>query len=139
MNQGQTEAGAGLVGEALEEFRRLGLRVGEAQGARLRGRSRRAPGCERRLGLFSEAEGHARGALQLALELGDRMSSVFAAAELASAAAARGETALAGRVWGAIESEEAIAPIGQWPSAGGPDFDRARQEGALLSLAEAKG
>ena len=184
VNQGQTEAGAGLVGEALDEFRRLGLRVGEAQGlgyaavvAVRRGELTDAAelfvqsaaiarevdwpwwelhqlsslaDCERRLGLFSEAEGHARGALQLALELGDRMSSVFAAAELASAAAARGETALAGRVWGAIESEEANAPIGQWPGereayellvriAGGPDFDRARQEGALLSLAEAAG
>ncbi len=68
---------------------------------------------ERRLGLFAEAEGHASRALRLALGLGDRMSSVFAGAELASAAAARGDSTLAGRLWGAIESEEAIAPIGQ--------------------------
>ena len=105
---------------------------------------------ERRRGLFTEAEGHASRALRLALDLGDRMSMVFASAELASAAAARGDAALAGRLWGAIESEEATAPIGQWPSyrdeyesliraADGPEFERARQEGALLSLAEAAG
>ena len=184
VNLGQIEAGATLVGEVLDDFRRLGLRVGELQAigylgwiAARRGEPAAAAelfaqsaaiarevdwpwwelnqlsnlaDSERRLGLFAEAEGHARGALQLALELGDRMGSVFAAAELASAAAGRQDATLAGRLWGAIESEEAIAPIGQWPGeretyeslvriAGGPDFDRARQEGTLLSLAEAAG
>jgi hypothetical protein len=82
--------------------------------------------------------------------LGDRLGLVFAAAGLASAAAACGDAVLAGRVWGAIESEEERGPIGQWPGhrdaymalirvADGPEFERARQEGTLLTLAEAAG
>ena len=51
----------------------------------------------------------------LALGISDRMVSVFTAAELASTAAAAGDAEAAGRLWGAIESEEATGPIGQWP------------------------
>ena len=78
------------------------------------------------------------------------MATVFSTAELASTAAAQGEAATAGRMWGAIESEEAFAPIGQWSRhregyeqlvfrAAGAVFDEAREEGKLLSLAEAAG
>lgn len=76
------------------------------------------------------------------------MSAVFAAAELACAAVAQDNATLAGRLWGAIESEEANAPIGQWAkeresyeslilSTTGPQFEQARQQGTLLSLSEA--
>jgi hypothetical protein len=105
---------------------------------------------ERRRGNLEAAVEHGREALTIALDIGDRMISVFAAAELASAAAAVGDADAAGRLWGAIESEEASGPIGQWPGyraqyeelrlpASGPEFERARDEGHLLSLAEAAG
>jgi hypothetical protein len=105
---------------------------------------------ERLLGNLEAAEQHSRDALALALDIGDRMGSVFAAAELASTAAARGDAEAAARLWGAIESEEAEGSIGQWLehratyerlvfSAAGPKCDQARAEGRLLSLAEAAG
>jgi hypothetical protein len=72
------------------------------------------------------------------------------AAELASTAAAAGDVEVAARLWGAIEREEAAAPIGQWPgyraeyeclvfSAAGSTFEEARAEGRLLALGEAAG
>ena len=93
---------------------------------------------------------HGREALALALGISDRMTSVFAAAELASTAAAAGDAVTAARLWGAIESEEAAGPIGQWLgyraeyerlvlTAAGPEFEQARAEGRLLSLREAGG
>lgn len=105
---------------------------------------------ERRRGRLPAAEDYARRSLALAIGIGDRMATVFSTAELASTAALRGEVAAAGRLWGAIESEEASAPVGQWARyrdeyeqlvlrAAGPVFDEAREEGKLLSLAEATG
>jgi predicted ATPase/class 3 adenylate cyclase len=102
--------------------------------------------CKR--GRFEEAMGHARRSLELAVELGDRMSAVFAAAELAGAAAAHGDATLAGRLWGAIEREEGLGPIGQWPPQrddyrarlaplAGAELERAVEEGRLLTLREA--
>jgi len=70
---------------------------------------------ERLRGNLEAAARHVRDALGLALGIGDRMVSVFAAAELASTAAAAGDAEAAARLWGAIESEEAAGPIGQWP------------------------
>ncbi len=181
-NQGEGEAAAASIEESLEEFRRLGLRVGEAQAlgylgvvAARRGELASAAelfaqsamiarevdwpwweifqhmslaDCERQRGRFAKAQTHANSALQLALDIGDRMSAVFAAAELACAAVAQDNATLAGRLWGAIESEEANAPIGQWAkeresyaslilSTTGPQFEQARQQGTLLSLSEA--
>ncbi len=105
---------------------------------------------ERRRGRLQAAEDYARRSLALAIGIGDRMAAVFSTAELATTAASRGEAAAAGRLWGAIESEEASAPIGQWSRhregyeqlvfrAAGAAFDAAREEGKLLSLAEAAG
>lgn len=63
-------------------------------------------------------------------------------------AAARGDAALAGRLWGAIEDEDAGAPLGGWrrhrqvceprirPVAG-PDFERGYREGRALTLDDA--
>jgi predicted ATPase/class 3 adenylate cyclase len=105
---------------------------------------------ERLHGNLETAEQHSRDALALALGIGDRMRSVFAAAELASTAAARGDAEAAAQLWGAIESEEAEGSIGQWPeyraeyerlvlSGAGPEFEQARAEGRLLSLGKAAG
>jgi predicted ATPase/class 3 adenylate cyclase len=105
---------------------------------------------ERELGDLDAAEGHARRALQLALGLGGRQDILFTAAELAIIAAQRGDAELAGRVWGAVESEARTGRVGHWEKhhaeleglvlrADGPAFARARDEGALLSVAEAAG
>jgi tetratricopeptide (TPR) repeat protein len=103
---------------------------------------------ERQRGNLEAAARHARDALTIGLDISDRSASIFAAAELASTAAAAGAADVAGRLWGAIESDEASGSIGQWPKyrpqyvelllpASGPEFERARDEGHLLSLAEA--
>ena len=104
---------------------------------------------ERELGKLDAAEGHALRSLELSLALGNRRA-VFAAAELAAIVAERGDAERAGRLWGAIESEQASSPVPQWENrreelealvlgVGGPAFGRARTEGRLLSIAEAAG
>ena len=103
---------------------------------------------ERRRGDLAAAMAQARESAALAETIHDRMMAVYAAAELASAAAVAGQAELAGRLWGAIEAEEEGPPIGQWPAeradyeqivrtAAGSDFDRGRAEGRLLTLADA--
>ncbi|MBA2769466.1 MAG: hypothetical protein H0U35_10125, partial [Sporichthyaceae bacterium] len=103
---------------------------------------------ERRRGNLAAAMAQARESAALAETIHDRMMAVFAAAELASAAAVGGQAELAGRLWGAIEAEEEGPPIGQWPAeraayeeivraAAGTAFERGRDEGRLLSLADA--
>ena len=104
----------------------------------------------RRLNRLDTADRYAREAFPTAGELGDRMSSVFTAAEVASVAALRGDVAAAGRIWGAIEAEEELGPVGQWPAqrreyeaivlaAASSELAESRAQGRLLSLAEAVG
>ena len=99
-------------------------------------------------GEVDAAERHARRALSLSIELGDRQGSVFAAAELACAAALSDDAAAAGRLWGAIAAEEDNAPVGQWSEqrsayaavverVRGTKFDAAVERGRFLSLDEA--
>jgi hypothetical protein len=75
---------------------------------------------------------------------------VHTAAELAVIAAERGDAEQAGRLWGAIESEQASRPVARWENhreelealvlrVDGPAFASARAEGCLLSIAEAAG
>jgi tetratricopeptide (TPR) repeat protein len=103
---------------------------------------------ERRRGDHRQAARRAREALAIASDIGDRQFAIFAAAELASAAATLGDASTAGRMWGAIEREEAAGATGQWPpyraeheervlQAAGTAFEEARAEGRLLTLAEA--
>jgi hypothetical protein len=109
-----------------------------------------AAALERKLGKLDAAEGHALRALELSLALGARRGVVFTAAELAVIAAERGDNERAGRLWGAIESEQTSTPVRQWENkreelealvlgVDGPAFARARTEGRLLSIAEAAG
>ena len=109
-----------------------------------------AASIERERGNLDAAEGHALRSLELSSSLGDRQHVLFAAAELAIIAAARGDAARAGRLWGAVESEAASGPVGQWEKwreeleglvlrADGFPFSQARAEGSLLSIAEAAG
>src|SRR5207244_1494401 len=65
-------------------------------------------------GRVDEAEARAREALGLAEELRDRPGRVFAIGVLACVAAERGELEPAGLLWGAIENEDAGAPLGGW-------------------------
>jgi hypothetical protein len=105
---------------------------------------------ERERGDLDAAEGHALRCLELSLSLGDRRRAVLTAAKLAVIAAERGDAAQAGRLWGAIESEQTSRPVRQWENdreklealvlgVDGPAFARARTEGRLLSIAEAAG
>jgi predicted ATPase/class 3 adenylate cyclase len=90
----------------------------------------------------------ARESLRIADELRDRSGRVFGVGLLARVAAERGEHERAGRLWGAIEDEDAHAPLGGWGrhreacaerirEASGPEFERGRAEGRDLSLDDA--
>ena len=105
---------------------------------------------ERERGDLDAAEGHALRCLELSLSLGDRRRVVLTAAKLAVFAAERGNAEQAGRLWGAIESEQTSRPVRQWENdreklealvlrVDGPAFARARAEGRLLSIAGAAG
>jgi predicted ATPase/DNA-binding SARP family transcriptional activator len=87
-------------------------------------------------------------ALSLFHRIGARANSVLRIAVIAWAAAELGDFARAGKLWGAIEAEEARDPIPGWEGkrdtyeqrvVNGPNavFARARQDGQTLSLDEA--
>jgi predicted ATPase/class 3 adenylate cyclase len=95
-----------------------------------------------------EASSLARESLVHAKEMRDRPGRVLGVGLLAVVAAERGELGRAGRLWGAVEDEEAVAPLGGWrrhrPACearirerADDDFERARAAGSELSLDEA--
>jgi len=99
-------------------------------------------------GLVEEGEARARESLTIAQQLRDRAGRVFGVGLLARVAAERGEPERAGRLWGAIEDEDAGAPLGGWRrhretcearirGAAGPDFERGCAEGRALTLDDA--
>jgi tetratricopeptide (TPR) repeat protein len=99
-------------------------------------------------GRIDEAAVRTLRILDLAGRTGDRQQTVFGLAFLAGVAAARGDEVCSGRLWGAIEAEEARGRVGAWErereelaravlDQSGPDFERARLEGLRLSLDEA--
>jgi hypothetical protein len=63
---------------------------------------------------LATAERLGRESLELADRLGDRSGRIFGVGLLASAAAERGDLERAGRLWGAIEHDQAFAPLGGW-------------------------
>jgi tetratricopeptide (TPR) repeat protein len=96
-------------------------------------------------GRIDEAEIRARDSLTLAEASHDRSGRVFNVGVLATVAAGRGEAELAGRLWGAIEGEQAGAPLGGWRrhrqecearirEVAGSDFDRGCVDGRDLPL-----
>jgi predicted ATPase len=102
----------------------------------------------RELGRDDAAERCAREGLHLSHHLADRQSVMYALALLARFAASSSQSERAGRLWGAIEAEEARAPVGAWEhqreefaapvlADGGPEFEAGRAAGRLLSLDEA--
>jgi predicted ATPase/class 3 adenylate cyclase len=99
-------------------------------------------------GLLDEGEAHARESLALADQLRDRPGRIFGVGLLARIAAERGLPERAGLLWGAIEDEDAVAPLGGWRrhrqtcegrilELARPEFDRSRAEGRALTLDDA--
>jgi len=102
-------------------------------------------------GDLDEAGPWAARALELSWQGHDRSGSVYTLGCFAWAAAARGDAAGAGEIWGAIEAEEARGgPVGRgWEERSraqyeavlaaveGPEFEHGRAEGAKLDLEEA--
>ena len=99
-------------------------------------------------GRTGRGEQHARESLAPLAKVSDRQNVLFALALLARVAAQDGREARAGRLWGAIEAEEARGPVGVWEgdrdrsarpvlAAAGDAFDSARAEGRVLALADA--
>ena len=105
--------------------------------------------CEWSLALehLDEAEEYGIAALQIAHEIGDRQMIVYLLSLVARCAIEHEDTERAGLLWGAIETEEARAPIGQWEMEReayaapllrrtGAGFERGRTLGRTLSLDE---
>jgi len=101
-------------------------------------------------GHLDDAETSARKSLALAEQIRDRPGRVFGVGLLATVAAQRGQLQRAGSLWGAIEHEDAVAPLGGWrrhrnecealtreAKAAGPEFEAACAEGRKLTLDDA--
>jgi predicted ATPase len=92
-----------------------------------------AADCEFELGRIEEAELRARRGMALSRQIGDRQLMVYLLGFLARNAAVRGDVTRAGRLWGALEAEEARAPVGQWEV----DDDRETYAKVLFAADEA--
>ncbi|MBA3476287.1 MAG: hypothetical protein H0T10_05970 [Actinobacteria bacterium] len=99
-------------------------------------------------GRLDKGELHARESLILAEQLRDRAGRVFGVGLLARVAAERGRPERAGRLWSAVEHEDAGAPLGGWRrhrqtcearirDVAGPAFDRGYAEGRSETLDDA--
>ncbi|HEV8403585.1 MAG TPA: adenylate/guanylate cyclase domain-containing protein [Candidatus Limnocylindrales bacterium] len=100
------------------------------------------------MGRLSQSESLCFDGLLIARQIGDRQRIAYLLTLLAWAAADGGHGERAGRLWGAIESEGADRPFGQWEAeretyrehvfaAAGPEFERGLLEGRSLTLDEA--
>jgi len=99
-------------------------------------------------GLLEEGEARARESLAIAVQLRDRPGRIFGVGIIARVAAERRQLERAGRLWGAIEDDDAVAPLGGWRrhreecedrirELAGPEFDRGLAEGRALTLDDA--
>jgi predicted ATPase/class 3 adenylate cyclase len=101
------------------------------------------------LGRVDQAKRQATQALELGMRMEDRQTMFFGLALLAQVAARTGDVAGAGRLWGALQTEEGRARVGaEWEAwrdsyAGpvlahaGPELDEGLAAGRRLSLDEA--
>jgi predicted ATPase/DNA-binding SARP family transcriptional activator len=139
---GDDDRAYALIAESEELSREVGVLWWEAgMGAELAQLAAKA-------GRVEEAENRAHASLALAEQLRDRPGCIFGVGLLAVTAAERGELERAGRLWGAIEDEDAGAPLGGWRrhretcearirELAGPEFERGRDEGHTLMLDDA--
>jgi len=99
-------------------------------------------------GRVDEAERQARESLTMFEGLRDRPGRVFGVGVLACVAAERGQPDRAGRLWGVVEDEQTVAPLGGWrrhraaceelvQRVAGDKFERAVAAGRELSLDDA--
>ncbi len=99
-------------------------------------------------GRLDDAERQARDSLAAATEFKDWPGRLLSVGLLAGIAAARGQRERAGRLWGAIEEDDAMAPLGGWrrhrPACAArvaalesAELERARAEGRKFTLDEA--
>ena len=99
-------------------------------------------------GLLDQGEAQARESLALADRLRDRPGRILGVGLLARVAAERGLIERAGLLSGAIEDEDAVAPLGGWRrhrqacedrilEVAGPELERGRAEGRSLTLDDA--
>jgi len=97
------------------------------------------------LGWHDRADEHGRESLAIARLSGDRIKSLIALAALAVVAIRAGDVERAGRIWGAIETEERRSFLGWWSTyrgrydevanaRPGPVFDEARAAGREVAL-----
>jgi hypothetical protein len=97
------------------------------------------------LGRTDDAALHARETLVIAQ---DPFSPVLAVGVLACVAAAEGQHQRAGQLWGTVEHEDAVSPLGGWrhfrptcatyvQAAAGSAFDRGQAEGRTWTLDQA--
>ena len=100
------------------------------------------------LGRLELARQQARESLRLCRECDDRQLTIYSLALLARLAAKDGHADRAGRLWGAIETEESRGPVGYWESerdgefastvaTSSTEFEQGRLSGRSLSLEEA--
>ena len=100
------------------------------------------------LGRIVDAEAFGRDALRVAASIEDRQLIVYLLAILAATAGMQGRLKNAGTIWGAVETEEARAPVGQWEGERedyaarvlayeGPEFDAGRSQGRRMTLSDA--
>jgi predicted ATPase len=99
------------------------------------------------LGRTELAWQRARESLRLCRACDDRQLTLYALALLARLEAKAGRVDRAGRLWGAIETEESRGPVGAWDSrrdefestvvVASPEFEQGRASGRSLSLEEA--
>jgi len=102
--------------------------------------------CEMELNRLDEAERYIRQATLLALELGARTDIATSLDIRARIAAARDDPRSAGLFFGAVLGESERSRLGQWEASerdatveqlsavAGPEFDRALEEGKVLTL-----
>jgi tetratricopeptide (TPR) repeat protein len=141
----QAEGDSERALELLEESRPLA----ESSGFRWwqAGVSARLAALLLQLGRLDDARADTEQALVLSVTMHDRSAIVYELGLLAEIHARKGETERAGELWGAVEAEEARAPVGGWlhgpvrfrPSSTDPDpvLDGGLAAGRALSLDEA--
>ena len=141
-DEGDTKTAIRLVRESLDIVRRVGNAWWEMG---MRGEiAALALGMDQ----LNEAESLARESLVAARDMRDRPARVLGVGVLAVVAAEHGHPEKAGLMWGAIEEEDAVAPLGGWRrhraaaearivELADDAFERARAVGRELSLDDA--